>query len=59
MDALRFTSVVSVVCFAYVTLIVILFAAGLIEADDDGLDRNISAFPPAGQALAFLKVIPI
>ena len=59
MDALRFTSIVVIICMAYVTLIVVLFAADAIHANDEGLDRNITAFPPSGQLLAFFKEIPI
>ena len=57
-DALRFTSIIAVICFAYVTVIVVLFAANVL---DSGItDRGqLSEFPPSGELIAFLRVIPI
>ena len=58
LDALRFTSIIAVLCFAYVTLIVILFAFNVL--DTDNADRGaLSAFPQSGQIVDFLRVIPI
>ena len=58
MDKLRFTSVVAVACFAYVTLIVVLFAFRILDPGEVH-DRVITAFPPSGEIVSFLKVIPI
>jgi len=58
MDKLRFTSVISVACFAYVTLIVVLFAFGALDAGTVH-NKRITAFPASDEIVAFLKVIPI
>eukprot|EP01084_Bolivina_argentea_P214675 364430_1 len=58
MDALRFTSVVAIICFIYVTIIVILYASNTLDANiDPHIDKQLAAFPL--QIISFLKVIPI
>lgn len=62
MDALRFTSIIAVLCFGYVTLIVVLFAFNVLNSginNDDGGKGKLSAFPESGEIMDFLRVIPI
>ena len=56
MDALKYTSLFAIACFGYVTIIVILFAAGVMELEEKEEAVKVTAFPTD---LSFMKVIPI
>ena len=55
MDALKYTSTLAIMCLAYITLIVILFASRAIDPESKN-DNKFRAFP---SDISFLSVIPI
>ena len=58
MDALKYTSLFAVFCFMYITVIVVLFASGVMELEDE-LEVNEVVTDPWPSDWSFLKVIPI
>ena len=61
LDALRFTSILAILCFIYLIIVVILYSPNVSDAldpiNEDNMDNEVLMFPP--DVFSFFKAAPV